>query len=221
MWGGTIFFMKREIKICNICLREGDEDTLRFGPWGKKCLNCKNKKKCSCCKEIKLLEDFTKDSSRSDGLNNKCKICSGKRDKQRIRYATEEQKHQRRVYEKKRRNTPNRRMRELFRDSLKRLNISKKTSTWRTLGFTKEEFNSKFPIIPTDHDLDHMIPLSWFKQETPIKISCALPNLQILKSSVNNSKKNFYCDKPSDDQYIRECLSFLKDEYVAIVEKLI
>ena len=211
------------MKICSICNKEGSKDSLRFKPYSRKCLSCENKKKCYICNKIKLIDEFPKDSSRGDGLNNKCKICCNEKEKIRTRkrYTTEKDKEKRRIYEKNRKRTPSRRMRELFKDILKKLNKVKESSMWKTLGYTRDEFRLKFPIIPKNHDIDHMIPISWFEDSTPLRISCALPNLQILESSVNNSKRNFYCDKPSDNQFIIECLPFIKNKYLDIVKNLL
>jgi hypothetical protein len=38
-------------------------------------------KKCSRCKELKKCDNFSKNKSKKDGLNNECKICSSERDK--------------------------------------------------------------------------------------------------------------------------------------------
>jgi len=39
------------------------------------------KKLCTCCKQEKLFEDFNKNKSKKDGLNNICRECSNKRSK--------------------------------------------------------------------------------------------------------------------------------------------
>lgn len=39
-------------------------------------------KKCSCCRELKKYEEFSKDRSRKDGLRHLCKICDARRTSQ-------------------------------------------------------------------------------------------------------------------------------------------
>jgi hypothetical protein len=101
-----------------------------------------------------------------------------------------------------------------FRDCLKRLNQSKVSSVYIMLGYDKEEFKNKFPIIPIGYDIDHCIPLSWFKEDAPISISCSLSNLQLLEHSLNVKKNNLYYDKPSDNEYVINSLKYIKEKYL-------
>lgn len=46
-------------------------------------------------------------------------------------------------------------------------------------------------------DIDHVVPISWFKtEEQIIKKGYALTNLQPLESNLNNKKRNFYVGNP-------------------------
>lgn len=47
-------------------------------------------KKCSKCKEINSLEDFTRDSRTKDGRHSNCKVCTRLRDKRRLAQKGEE-----------------------------------------------------------------------------------------------------------------------------------
>ena len=105
-----------------------------------------------------------------------------------------------------------------FKDCLKRLNQSKVSNVYTILGYTSEEFKFKFPLIPSGYDIDHCIPLSWFKEDTPISISCALSNLQLLEHSINIKKNNLYYDKPIDNEYFINCKKYIKEKYLCMFE---
>jgi hypothetical protein len=45
--------------------------------------NLEERKKCSKCKSIKNLEEFSKDKSKSDGLTSACRECNNNREKKR------------------------------------------------------------------------------------------------------------------------------------------
>lgn len=206
-------------RICSIC--KILNPVSGFSKGLHKCKDCENNKRCYICKEVKDKNEFRNDSYRYDNKSNKCKVCERIKDKIRAkkRTSTIEYKEKRRQYEKNRKRNTNRKVRDFFKDCLKRLKRNKTDTTYKTLGFTKQEFENKFPTIPKGFDLDHCIPLSWFIEDTPIYISCHLSNLQILPSSLNSKKKNYYCDLPSDSQYLSNCLKYIKKEYLENLKK--
>ncbi len=177
---------------CSVC--KGVKLKSEFNPFQHRCKDCqsKNLHKCCKCKEVKYKSLFPSDSSKKEGISSYCKIC--KISKKRV--------------------TPTIRLRWLFKGSLKRLQISKNGKTFEILGFTKSEFLSKFPNIPPGKSLDHCIPLSWFKEDCPVSVSCNLHNLQLLDNSVNFSKKNIFYHNPSDSQYLTESLKYIKKQYL-------
>jgi hypothetical protein len=61
--------------------------------------------------------------------------------------------------------------------------------------------------------IDHKIPLSWFKTETPIGIVNNLLNLHPLSAFDNISKLNRFNHKV-DNEYWIECKEFIKEEYL-------
>ena len=125
----------------------------------QKCKTCEDLKlyKCYKCETIKHYDNFDKDKFRKSGISSRCKKCTQVVKKN-----------------KPRKITITRRSRMFFKDCLKRLNQSKVSNVYTILGYTNEEFKFKFPMIPKGYDIDHCIPLSWFKEDAPISISCAL-----------------------------------------------
>lgn len=201
-----------KIRTCSICNRAGTDDQLRFLPRRDVCSACIHKKKCCVCKVIKLKTEFSKDSSKSDNTSSYCLECNKIRHKNRP--------YSKRKYYKRQR-TPNRKLRDFYSDCIKRLKTTKDPNMWSTLGFSKKEFDYQFKVIPNGMDIDHCIPLSWFRDNTPLSISCALPNLQLLDHKTNSSKKNFYCDKPTDYQYIVNSLAWIEENKLVFVKKLL
>lgn len=194
-------------KTCNIC-REVKEKS-EFEKYQQKCISCKDLIRCSICKNIKHKDEFRNDSSRTNHKSSRCKVC----DDSIIRPKNEAYYIRRRNGERNRRRTPIRKLREFFRDCLKRLQFDKTDSTWKLLGFTKEEFKIRFPEIPNGYHIDHCIPLSWFKEDTPINISCSLDNLQLLSAEINSRKSNLYSDFPSSEKYLNKILPNIKMEF--------
>lgn len=91
-------------------------------------------------------------------------------------------------------------------------NLSKTDTTKVLLGYSLKDFTDKFPNIPKNYHIDHKIPISWFIQETPPNIINALDNLQLLQSTINIKKRNFYSDKISKEFY-EKIIGFIKDKY--------
>jgi hypothetical protein len=193
-------------KQCPIC--KVIKSKTEFGKYQQKCKSCKDLYKCCICKEIKNRNEFRSDSSRSSGISSRCKLCG---DKNRIKNSAYYER--RRRCDRLRKNTPIRKLRYFFKDVIKRLHTQKKDTTWNILGFTKEEFIKKFPEIPKGYHIDHCIPISWFEEFTPISISCALENLQIILASENISKSNHYADINSCEKYFEKVLPYIKERF--------
>lgn len=188
-------------KTCVVC--KGIKLKLEFNLNQQKCKTCEELKlyKCYKCQIIKNYGDFDKDKFRKSGIASRCKKCTQLVKKN-----------------KPRKITITRRSRMFFKDCLKRLNQSKVSNVYTILGYTSEEFKFKFPLIPSGYDIDHCIPLSWFKEDTPISISCALSNLQLLEHSINIKKNNLYYDKPVDNEYFINCKKYIKEKYLCMFE---
>jgi len=76
-------------------------------------------------------------------------------------------------------------------------NGRKDSQAYLLLGWGREEFITKFGKTSIDQHIDHIIPVSWFKHDTPICIINNLDNLQLLEKMDNINKGNKYCGKVS------------------------
>lgn len=100
-------------------------------------------------------------------------------------------------------------MRHKVNAALKRNN----SSTKALLGFTYDEmiiYLGRKPI--KGESIDHKIPISWFKEETDIRVMFDLRNTQILTVSENTKKLNRYADTVSKD-YFDIAINEIKEEY--------
>jgi len=198
---------------CNICTITKPRS--EFNPYQHRCMICESAKlyRCWKCKKIKTEKEFAKESSKKLHISGMCKICKNKRSGQK----NENYYIKRRGVDKKRKNNPSRKLRLFIKDCFKRLSLHKTSNAEVILGFTKDEFKTKFPIIPENYDIDHCIPLSWFKKDTPLNVSCSLSNLQLLPSLENAKKKNYYYHQPSDLQYFKDCIKYIDDKYLDLI----
>lgn len=203
--------LERPCTICTIIKPKSD-----FNTYQHRCKTCEDKKlyKCYKCAIIKEEKEFSKDKSRKLGILSICKKCKEKKPRKK----TEAYYTRRRRMDINRKNQPIRRLRVFIKGCLKRLNECKSSKAHSILGFTKEEFKVKFPTIPEGYEIDHCIPLSWFKEGTPISISCSLSNLQLLSSLDNAKKKNYFYHQPPDTQYFKDCLKYIDDKYLDLIE---
>lgn len=201
----------RSCTICNILKIRSD-----FNSYQHRCKSCEAKKlyKCWKCKEIKEEDNFPKDPSRKLGISSMCKVCKAKIPKKK----TETHYISKRKSDKIRSNRPERKLRRFIKDCFKRLRENKESTAASLLGFTQDELKTKFPVIPEGYEIDHCIPLSWFKVGTPISISCSLSNLQLLPGAENARKRNFYYHKPSDLQYFTNCLKYIDNKYLDLIK---
>lgn len=107
--------------------------------------------------------------------------------------------------------------RDLLGNSLKRFNQSKNNSTYKLLGYTSYELKEHLEKQGIDwelHEIDHRIPLTWFKPKTPPHIVNDLRNLQPLTKEENVAKGNRFCS-PTPSSYINEIKSYIKDKYLS------
>lgn len=85
------------------------------------------------------------------------------------------------------------RWRGLLTSTLKRLKQNKLTSTQTLLGYSSQqlkEYLDKQGMDWNNHEIDHKIPITWFKPETPPYIVNDLRNLQPLDKTTNIQKSN-------------------------------
>jgi hypothetical protein len=77
-----------------------------------------------------------------------------------------------------------------------RLKIEKNAATEKMLGYSYNDLINHLKKVPNKtENIDHIVPVSWFIEGTPVNIINALDNLQILDKTKNLSKSNFYSDE--------------------------
>ena len=92
--------------------------------------------------------------------------------------------------------------RRLLHLVIRMLGTDKECSTYDELGYGPNEFYNEFGLRPDGCDLDHKIPISWFKSGTPFSIVNSFENLQWIDSNYNRAKQNFWFDNITFDFYI-------------------
>jgi hypothetical protein len=81
------------------------------------------------------------------------------------------------------------------------LKNKKGKTTEELLGYKYQDFVDKIGLIDKGYELDHKIPISWFKTGTPISIIWHLENLQITTKEYNRKKHNTHADIISASYY--------------------
>lgn len=101
-----------------------------------------------------------------------------------------------------------------IRDFLKR---KKNKKTKDLLGYSYEDFINKIGIPKINEHIDHKIPKTWFKENTPINILWNLENLQIVTAEYNKSKYNSFNDKINEN-YKNIILPYIKEKYIKKIQ---
>jgi len=83
----------------------------------------------------------------------------------------------------------------------------------KVLGYDIKEFINEVGSPKKGYDIDHKIPLSWFKEGTPISVMWDLRNLHIITSKENRVKSNKWCH-PIVEEYRMEIKDSIKDKYI-------
>ena len=175
-------------------------------------------KKCSKCKIEKYLDQFYKNQGY-------CKECRKKVDKKRREENKEyfqqwwvnnrDKKRQYHLNDKSKRHHVHK-WRDLLSNTLQRLDTSKNNSTEVLLGYSakqlKEHLDKQDMNWGNDH-IDHKIPMSWFKPNTPPYIVNDLRNIQPLTPEENRSKLNRF-GSPVDISYIHYIKPHIKEKYL-------
>jgi len=81
------------------------------------------------------------------------------------------------------------------------LKNKKGKTTEELLGYKYQDIIDKVGTISKGNELDHKIPISWFKIGTPVNIIWHLDNLQITTKEYNRKKHNTYADKIKESYY--------------------
>ena len=95
---------------------------------------------------------------------------------------------------------------------IKKHGISKTKKTEILLGYTFEEFEKQIGKPVTNQHLDHKVPISWFKSNTPINLIFHLENLHYIDSYENRSKSNTFAH-PVSEEYKSNIKKYIKTKY--------
>ena len=103
------------------------------------------------------------------------------------------------------------RSKRLLNDVLRRFNKSKTNTTSKMLGYTAVHLKEHLDSLGMDwknHQIDHKIPVSLFREDTPINLINDLRNLQPLTKQENLEKSNNYCTLV-DKEYLKLIINYL------------
>ena len=181
-------------------------------------------KVCSKCKVEKDFNEFSKAKAGKFGLRGKCKVCQSEYDKEYLNsdkgnevrrkwWQTDKGKEVKKIFNKRQREKYPQivHWHNLLHSTLIRLKTSKSKSTIKEIGYSADELKTHLDNLnmnwEVDH-IDHKIPVSYFKNNTPSHIVNHLQNLQPLKPEVNISKGNSYADRV-DEEYYRMARPYL------------
>ena len=106
------------------------------------------------------------------------------------------------------------RWRQILNDTLIALNQIKTSNTRTLLKYSAQDLKEhldKQGMIWGKHEIDHKIPVTWFKSTTPSHIVNDLRNLQPLSKNDNQSKSNSYAHKVDIDYY-NIAIEWVKEE---------
>jgi hypothetical protein len=108
------------------------------------------------------------------------------------------------------------RWRYLLKNTIEKFDTNKENVTFVSLGYSPSEFRDFMEKLNPnwrDFEIDHKIPLSWFKNDTPPNIPNDFRNLHLKNKSENSSKKNYYMDDVSEDYWgiVKE---YLKEDVI-------
>lgn len=195
-------------------------------------------KTCCKCKLEQPLEAFAKNRNAKDGHEWMCKECRKERNQtphtqtQRKQWRKDNKEYMkeyvREHYQQNKQDYINQsakwqktdagrakaRISSLLNYQLKKLGQSKENNTSKLLGYSAKQLKEHLDNLgmnwDTDH-IDHKIPFSWFKPNTPVHIINDLRNLQPLDGDENRDKKHFYAH-PVDEEYYKIAKPFLKQD---------
>ncbi|CAB4129884.1 hypothetical protein UFOVP117_147 [uncultured Caudovirales phage] len=108
------------------------------------------------------------------------------------------------------------RWRYLLKETLKKIKTNKDDKTIVLLGYSPDELKKYLETLSTDwvnYEIDHKIPITWFKENTPASVVNDFRNLQLLTKSENNKKRNFWMSDV-DDVYLNEIKKHIKEKYI-------
>ena len=195
---------------------------------------------CNKCKQEKEYIEFCNNKNSLDGKNYICKLCKKELDKQHFiknkekltKTNTEWSKNNREkrreldklwrnnnkekiqnINKKYRTNNPHYKIRNLWHN-LKKKNFNIEDKQDEYFNIIKNHIESQFTSNMTwsNIEIDHKIPVTWFKIETPSAIINDLDNLHPLLIEDNRNKLNKY-NSPITQQYYNKIVKYIKPTY--------
>ena len=101
-----------------------------------------------------------------------------------------------------------------FRSLIKKMLRDPSYSTFKYLQYSFDDLIKTLGRLPEKGEhIDHKIPMSWFIDETELRLIFSLSNLQILTATENISKGNRYCHSVSTE-YFNLIKPFIKPKYI-------
>jgi len=74
-------------------------------------------------------------------------------------------------------------------------------TTEELLGYTHRDFINKIGVVNKGEEIDHKIPITWFKPGTPVSVIWSLDNLHITTCKYNREKHNTFADMVNELYY--------------------
>jgi hypothetical protein len=205
-------------------------------------------KVCNTCKQEKELIEFCNNQNTLDGKNRICKSCKRELDKQhfiknkeRLIKINTEWTHNNRekrlkidkiwrknnkdkikdINKKYRTNNPHYKIRNLWHN-LKRKNFIMGNKQDEYFNIIKSHIEIQFieGMNWKNIEIDHKIPITWFKKDTPSCIINDLDNLHPLLVQDNRNKSNKY-NTPITQQHYNKIITFIKPRYEERIEIII
>lgn len=196
-------------------------------------------KQCKTCTEFKPLEQFSNGKNNAGGKVPHCKTCvkanlnkqgqnirskryRDKHPEKRLelnrRYREQNPEKMRKIhtdYGKKRYSTdPVYRLQTILRQQIvDYIKYKKNERTAELLGYTAEDFINRYGTGQVNDHVDHKIPKSWFKENTPINIVWHMDNLHWLPIKENFSKGNRYMT-PVSEKYLQIAMPHILESYL-------
>ena len=93
--------------------------------------------------------------------------------------------------------------------------------TFDYLGYSFEDLILSLGRLPIkgEEDIDHKVPISWFKEGTEMYIVFDLSNLQNLCSKKNRQKGNRF-SHPISEEYFNKIKPFIKEKYITKIKTI-
>lgn len=204
---------KVEKSINEFCINRSKKDGLN-----NKCKNCaKNYSKIYKStpefkeKQKEYNKEYFKNYYADD--NNKEKV------KKRIEIYTSKPENKKKILKKQNEYYKNRRKNDpefrFFRMIIGHVNKIEKRDEFKEKW---DEIKNIYNMYGIKYHIDHLIPKSWFKMNTPKYIINHIENLQVIDQKYNLVKQNFWADKVSNE-YFEMVLPFVKKEYYDKLKK--